>query len=64
MSEEEKTKTPDNTADASGGYEPTIDEETRKTGVASKSDAKSTATPEAPENDSVVGSPNQGTESR
>ena len=64
MSEEEKTKTPDNTADASGGYETTIDEETRKTGVASKSDAKSTATPEAPENDSVVGSPNQGTESR
>lgn len=64
MSEEEKTKTPDNTADASGGYQTTIDEETRKTGVASDSDAKSTATPEAPENDSVVGSPNQGTESR
>jgi hypothetical protein len=64
MSEEEKTKTPDNTADASGGYQTTIDEETRKTGVASDSDANSTATPEAPENDSVVGSPNQGTESR
>ena len=64
MSEEEKTKTPDNTADASGGYETTIDEETRKTGVASKSDAKPTATPEAPGNDSVAGSPNQGTESR
>lgn len=65
---EEKSKTPnntpDNTADASGGYQTTIDEETRKTGVASDTDAKSTATPEAPENDSVVGSPNQGTESR
>lgn len=64
MSEEEKSKTPDATADESGGYQTTIDEETRKTGVASESDAKPTATPEAPENDSVVGSPNQGTESR
>ncbi|BAZ41120.1 hypothetical protein NIES4101_70820 [Calothrix sp. NIES-4101] len=49
---------------ASGGYQTTIDEETRKTGVASASDAKTTATPEAPENDTVPGSPNQGTESR
>ncbi|NEU71998.1 hypothetical protein PI95_005260 [Hassallia byssoidea VB512170] len=64
MSEEEKTKTPDNTADASGGYQTTIDEETRKTGVAAEDDVKSTARPEAPENDSVPGSPNQGTESR
>ncbi|MGI2908680.1 hypothetical protein [Tolypothrix sp. VBCCA 56010] len=64
MSEEEKTKTPDNTADASGGYQTTIDEESRKTGTAAESDAKSTAKPEAPGEDSVAGSPNQGTESR
>ncbi|MCV3214328.1 hypothetical protein OGM63_12540 [Plectonema radiosum NIES-515] len=64
MSSEEKSKTPDNTADASGGYQTTIEEETRKTGVAAESDAKPTAKPEAPGNDSVVGSPNQGTESR
>jgi hypothetical protein len=41
-----------------------IDEETRKTGLAAQSDAKSTAKPEAPGEDSVAGSPNQGTESR
>lgn len=60
---DEKKSDAENT-DASGGYQTTIDEETRKTGVAAKSDAKPTATPEAPGNDSVVGSPNQGTESR
>ncbi len=49
---------------SAGGYQTTVDETTRKTGVASSSQAKDTATPEAPENDSVVGSPNQGTESR
>jgi hypothetical protein len=65
MSEEDKNKqaSKDDTS-AGGGYQTTVDEETRKTGVASKSDAKSTATPEAPENDSVIGGPNQGTESR
>ncbi|MBF2065865.1 MAG: hypothetical protein IGS39_15805 [Calothrix sp. C42_A2020_038] len=65
MSQEEKNKQPGkgDTA-ASGGYQTTEQEETRKTGVASSSDAKPTATPEAPENDSVAGSPNQGTESR
>jgi len=31
---------------------------------AEKSDAKTSATPEAPQNDTVQGSPNQGTESR
>lgn len=65
MSEEDKNKKASQSdTDASGGYETTIDEETRKTGVASKSDAKPTAKPEAPENDTVVGGPNQGTESR
>ncbi len=54
----------DETPTSSGGYQTTIDETTRKTGVASTGDAKDTAMPEAPENDSVVGSPNQGTESR
>ncbi|BAZ09453.1 hypothetical protein NIES4071_12610 [Calothrix sp. NIES-4071] len=65
MSEEDKNKQASSSDTAAGGgYQSTVDEETRKTGVASKSDAKPTATPEAPENDTVVGSPNQGTESR
>lgn len=65
MSEEQKTtnQQKDDTT-AGGGYQTTVDEETRQTGVASASDAKPTARPEAPENDSVPGSPNQGTESR
>lgn len=65
---EEKSETPNNTPDdtaaASGGYQTTIEEENRKTGVGVYTDLKSTVEPEAPENDSVVGSPNQGTESR
>jgi hypothetical protein len=61
---EKKSQDSDTTATSSGGYQTTIDETTRRTGVASASDAKDTAMPEAPENDSVVGSPNQGTESR
>ena len=61
---DEKKESDAEDTSASGGYQTTIDEETRKTGVAAKSDAKPTATPEAPGNDSVVGSPNQGTESR
>ncbi len=60
---EDKSLDKDSTTSA-GGYQTTVDETTRKTGVASASDAKDTATPEAPENDSVAGSPNQGTESR
>ena len=65
MNEEEKNRqSSQSDTQAGGGYQSTIDEETRRTGVASKSDAKPTAKPEAPENDTVVGSPNQGTESR
>ncbi len=65
MSEEDKKKqASDSETQAGGGYQSTIDEETRRTGVASKSDAKDSAKPESPENDTVVGSPNQGTESR
>ncbi|MEH1929167.1 hypothetical protein [Nostoc sp.] len=66
MAEQEKQK-PNNqesTPTASGGYQTTIDEETRKTGDAEKSDAKPTATPEAPGEDPIAGSPNQGTASR
>lgn len=69
MSDEQTDKKQENqgndtTPASSGGYQTTVDETTRKTGVASTGDAKDTAMPEAPENDSVVGSPNQGTESR
>ncbi|MDZ8261324.1 hypothetical protein [Nostoc sp. ChiQUE01b] len=66
MAEEQKQKSDnqETTPSSSGGYQTTVDESTRQTGDAEKTDAKSTATPEAPENDSVAGSPNQGTESR
>ncbi|MDF5707737.1 MAG: hypothetical protein PUP90_08660 [Nostoc sp. S4] len=64
MSEQQKPSNEDTTPTASGGYQTTVDESTRKTGDPEKSDAKTTATPEAPENDTVQGSPNQGTESR
>jgi hypothetical protein len=46
------------------GYQTPLDESIRKTGDAEKSNARPTATPEAPGEDSVAGSPNQGTESR
>jgi len=67
MTEANKTqnqKPKDNTT-ASGGYQTTIDEETRKTGVAEKTDAKSSAVPESGSSDQYVeGGPNQGTEKR
>ena len=66
MAEQEQQK-PDNqesTPTASGGYQTPLDESLRKTGDAEKSDAKVTATPEAPGEDPVAGSPNQGTQSR
>ncbi len=62
--QKEKSNNQETTPTASGGYQTPIDESIRKTGDAEKSDAKSTATPEAPGEDSVAGSPNQGTESR
>ncbi|MBC6434089.1 hypothetical protein FM036_27065 [Nostoc sp. HG1] len=64
MSEPQKSGSQETTPGSSGNYETTLDESKRKTGDDEKSDAKPTATPEAPENDSVAGSPNQGTESR
>ncbi|AVH69559.1 hypothetical protein [Nostoc sp. 'Lobaria pulmonaria (5183) cyanobiont'] len=60
----EKSNNQEATPSASGGYQTPIEEGIRKTGDAEKTDGKATATPEAPENDSVAGSPNQGTESR
>jgi hypothetical protein len=64
MSEPQKSGSQETTPGSSGNYETPVDESKRKTGDNEKSDAKPTATPEAPENDSVAGSPNQGTESR
>ncbi|RAM50216.1 MAG: hypothetical protein C6Y22_18390 [Hapalosiphonaceae cyanobacterium JJU2] len=60
----EKEITPSNSGAASGGYQTPIEEDIRKTGNAAQSDAKQSATPEAPGEDTVAGSPNQGTESR
>ncbi|MCC5599891.1 hypothetical protein [Nostoc favosum] len=64
MSEQQKSGSQETTPSSSSDYETTLDESKRQTGDPEKSDAKPTATPEAPENDSVAGSPNQGTESR
>ncbi|MBD2166859.1 hypothetical protein H6G04_20925 [Calothrix membranacea FACHB-236] len=64
----EQKKQPSNsegtTPTASGGYQTPLEDSIRKTGDAEKSDAKETAKPEAPGEDNVAGSPNQGTESR
>ncbi|MBE9035333.1 hypothetical protein [aff. Roholtiella sp. LEGE 12411] len=64
MAEEKQSDNQGTTPSASGGYQTPIEESIRKTGDAEKNDAKPTATPEAPGEDSVAGSPNQGTESR
>ncbi|BAY64279.1 MULTISPECIES: hypothetical protein [Calothrix] len=66
MSEQQKQKSNSeaNTPSASGGYQTPLEDSIRKTGDAEKSDAKETAKPEAPGEDNVAGSPNQGTESR
>lgn len=68
MSETQETQNQqpeDVNANASGGYQTTIDEETRKTGVAAKNDAKPTAVPESASSDQFTeGAGNQGTEKR
>ncbi|MBD2357095.1 hypothetical protein H6G41_21110 [Tolypothrix sp. FACHB-123] len=65
MSEEKKQKSKkEGTPSASGGYQTPLEDSIRKTGDAEQSDARQTATPEAPGEDNVAGSPNQGTESR
>ena len=52
-------------AAATGGYQTTIDERTRKTGQATKPDVKPTVAPESGSSDTLVeGGPNQGTEKR
>ncbi|MEA5619834.1 hypothetical protein VB711_18580 [Cronbergia sp. UHCC 0137] len=62
--QKENSDHPTTTPTASGGYQTPIDSDIRKTGDAEKSDARPTATPEAPGEDTVAGSPNQGTPSR
>jgi hypothetical protein len=52
------------TPTASGGYQTPLEDSIRKTGDAEQSDAKQSAKPEAPGEDDVAGSPNQGTQSR
>ena len=55
----------DESTDASGGYNTPIDAETRKTGVAAKTDAKPSAVPESGSSDQLAeGAGNQGTEKR
>ena len=52
-------------AAATGGYQTTVDERTRKTGQATKPDVKPTVAPESGSSDTLVeGGPNQGTEKR
>lgn len=63
--ETQNTEPQDVNTDTSGGYQTTIDEETRKTGAATKTDAKPTAVPESASSDQFTeGGGNQGTEKR
>ncbi len=62
--QKQKSDKQETTPTASGGYQTPLQEDIRKTGDAEKSDARRTARPEAPGEDDVAGSPNQGTESR
>ncbi|QIR36425.1 hypothetical protein HCG51_06435 [Tolypothrix sp. PCC 7910] len=66
MSEQQKpqSNSEGTTPTASGGYQTPLEDSIRKTGDAEQSDARETAKPEAPGEDNVAGSPNQGTESR
>jgi hypothetical protein len=66
MATEKKQKSnhKETTPSASGGYQTPIEPGIRKTGNAAESEAKNSAKPEAPGEDTVAGSPNQGTESR
>ncbi|MEA5575606.1 hypothetical protein [Anabaena sp. UHCC 0451] len=59
-----KSEQQESTPAASGGYQTPLDAEIRKTGDTEKSDARETAKPEAPGEDQVAGSPNQGNPSR
>ena len=62
---ETQNQKPEDNTSASGGYQTTIDEETRKTGAAEKTGGKPSATPESGSSDQPVeGGPSQGTEKR
>jgi hypothetical protein len=60
----QKSNQKETTPSASGGYQTPIEPSIRKTGNAAETEAKNSAKPEAPGEDTVAGSPNQGTESR
>ncbi|MEA5514744.1 hypothetical protein [Nodularia sp. UHCC 0506] len=66
MPEEQRQKShnQETTPSASGGYQTPVEPEIRKTGNAAETEARNSAKPEAPGEDTVAGSPNQGTESR
>ncbi|QYX32820.1 hypothetical protein [Sphaerospermopsis torques-reginae] len=59
-----KSEQKESTPATSGGYQTPLQEDIRKTGTAEKSEARETAKPEAPGEDNVAGSPNQGNPSR
>jgi hypothetical protein len=59
-----KSEQQESTPAASGGYQTPLQEDIRKTGDAEESQARETAKPEAPGEDKVAGSPNQGNPSR
>ncbi|WP_413175329.1 hypothetical protein [Anabaena azotica] len=54
----------ESTLETSDSSQTPLQEDIRKTGDTEKSDARETATPEAPGQDKVAGSPNQGNPSR
>ncbi|MBD2293990.1 hypothetical protein H6G06_10910 [Anabaena sphaerica FACHB-251] len=62
--QQKKSEQQQSTPAASGGYQTPLDSDIRKTGDAEQSGAKETAKPEAPGEDNVAGSPNQGNPSR
>lgn len=66
MSNEEKQKSSEQetTPSASGGYQTPVEADIRKTGTAANTDRRPGSEPESPGEDTVAGSPNQGTESR
>ncbi|MEA5601479.1 hypothetical protein [Nostoc sp. UHCC 0252] len=64
MTEEQKANNQESKPSSYSDEQTPVDENIRKTGETGDTDAKSTATPEAPGEDFVAGSPNQGTESR
>jgi hypothetical protein len=66
MSQEKKQNSNEEntTPSASGGYQTPVEPSIRKTGNAANTDRTPGSEPESPGEDTVAGSPNQGTESR